>query len=448
MNVNYEKLDNVTGKLTVTLEEKDYADNVKKQLKELGRRHAEPGFRPGHVPAALIAKKYGTSVKYDVINKQVADAVFNYIKENNLHVLGQPVPTSDSEFDINNADFTFLFELGLAPEIDTHVNKDMHVPYYTIKVSDKMIDEQVAALRERFGRQVAGEEVEPKALVKGVITELDENGNDKVEGVVVENGILGPDHFVDADQKKLFEGKKVGESVVFNPAVASANNEVELSSMLNVDKADVENHKGDFRFDIKEIIVLRPAEMDQEFFDNAVGKDKAHNEEELRAAVKELIAASLANDSEYKFTIDAKKAVEDAVGEVELPVKILKNFLVNQGNGITPENVDEEFDKMKGQLVWDLIKDEIATKYEVKVTEDDMQNEAKGLVARQLMQYGAGMLNDEIINHYVGQLLSDDKNKESIFQNALARKVFEAIKANVTLDNKEVTTEEFQALIG
>ena len=301
MNVNFEKLGNVSGEITVTLEEKDYADKVKKQLKEIGKKHAEPGFRPGHVPAGLIAKKYGTAVKYDVVNKEVADAVFNYIKENNIQVLGQPVPESDNKFDIANADFTFKFKVGIAPEIDTHVNKDMHVPYYTIEVSEEMVNEQMEGLRQRFGRQVPGEETEPNAVIKGSLTELNEDGSVKEEGVFVENGILAPIHFKNDDQKKLFEAKHPGDSVVFNPAVACDSSEVELSSMLNIDKEDVENHKGDFRFDIKEIIVLKPAELDQEFFDNAVGKDKAHNEEEFRAALKELIALNLENDSNYQI---------------------------------------------------------------------------------------------------------------------------------------------------
>lgn len=183
MNVNFEKLGNVSGEITVTLEEKDYADKVKKQLKEIGKKHAEPGFRPGHVPAGLIAKKYGTAVKYDVVNKEVADAVFNYIKENNIQVLGQPVPESDNKFDIANADFTFKFKVGIAPEIDTHVNKDMHVPYYTIEVSEEMVNEQMEGLRQRFGRQVPGEETEPNAVIKGSLTELNEDGSVKEEGV-------------------------------------------------------------------------------------------------------------------------------------------------------------------------------------------------------------------------------------------------------------------------
>ncbi len=446
MNVNYEKLDNVNGELTVTLEEKDYADKVTRQLKEIGKKHAEPGFRPGHVPAGLIAKKYGTAVKYDVVNKEVADAVFNYIKENKIQVLGQPVPESDNNFDINNKDFTFKFKVGVAPEFDNHVNKDLHVPYYNIIVPDSMVEEQITALRRRFGRQEPGEEMEPDAVVKGTITELNEDGSVKEGGVVVENGIIAPVHFKNEDQKKLFEGKKVGDVVRFNPAATCDANPTEMSSMLNIDKADVDAHKGDFNFEIKEIIVLKPAEMNQEFFDNAVGKDKAHNEEVFRAAVKELIAMNFSNDSNYRFTIDAKEAVQNAVGRLELPEQILKDFLMRQNEAMKAENIDEEFDKLRPQLEWDLIRDNVAEKFGVKVSDEDVLDEARGVVARQLMQYGAAGLNEQIIERYAQEVVKEEKQREMLAQNALNRKVFEVIKENVTLDGKEVSVEDFQKL--
>lgn len=446
MNVNYEKLDNVNGELTVTLEEKDYADKVTRQLKEIGKKHAEPGFRPGHVPAGLIAKKYGTAVKYDVVNKEVADAVFNYIKENKIQVLGQPVPESDNNFDINNKDFTFKFKVGVAPEFDNHVNKDLHVPYYNIIVPDSMVEEQITALRRRFGRQEPGEEMEPDAVVKGTITELNEDGSVKEGGVVVENGIIAPVHFKNEDQKKLFEGKKVGDVVRFNPAATCDANPTEMSSMLNIDKADVDAHKGDFNFEINEIIVLKPAEMNQEFFDNAVGKDKAHNEEEFRAAVKELIAMNFSNDSNYRFTIDAKEAVQNAVGRLELPEQILKDFLMRQNEAMKAENIDEEFDKLRPQLEWDLIRDNVAEKFGVKVSEEDVLDEARGVVARQLMQYGAAGLNEQIIERYAQEVVKEEKQREMLAQNALNRKVFEVIKENVILDGKEVSVEDFQKL--
>ncbi len=446
MNVNYEKLDNVNGELTVTIEEKDYADKVSKQLKEIGKKHSEPGFRPGHVPAGLIAKKYGTAVKYDVVNKVVADAVYDYIRENKIHVLGQPIPESGNDFKIENTEFSFKFKVGVAPEFDNHVNKDLHVPYYKIEVSEETLNSQIEALRQRFARQEPSDVTEPNAVIKGCITELNEDGTVKENGVVMENGIISPAYFKSDDQKKLFEEKKVGDVVVFNPAATCDSNATEMSSMLNIDKADIDAHKGDFNFEIKEIIVAKPAELDQEFFDNALGKDKVHNEEEFRAEVKDLIALNYENDSNYRFTIDAKEAVTKAVGQLELPVEIIKDFLLRQNESLNPENIDEEFDKMREQLEWDLIRDSIAEQFKVQLTQEDMLDEARGVVTRQLMQYGPAALTDEIIDRYAQEVLKDEKNREMIGQNALSRKVFEAIKENVTLDNKDVTLEEFQKL--
>lgn len=446
MNVNFEKNGNVEGVLTITLEEKDYADKVKKQLKDISKTYTEKGFRPGHVPFGLIEKKFSSSVKYDVINKEVAETVYNYIKENNLPVLGQPVPEKNNDFKLENSDFTFKFNIGLAPEINPEINSSIHIPYYSIIVTDDMVNDQIEDLRKRFGHQVPGEETDSNCVIKGEIVELNEDGTPKEEGIIVENGIIAPVHFKDENQKKLFDNKKPGDTVVFNPAATCDSNPVELSSMLNINKEEIGAHKGDFSFKIKEIIVLKPADLDQEFFDNAVGKDKAHNEDELKAALKELLAINLGNDSNYRFTVDAKDVIEKSVGKLELPDQILKTFLVNQGNGITAENVDEEYEKMRGQLTWDLIRDKIAEKFNIKVDREDLLSEARGLVLRQLMQYGANNLNDQIINSYAENVLNDEKNHDMLTQNALSRKVFETIKANVTLDKKEVSVEEFQQL--
>lgn len=446
MKVNFEKLDNVNGEIVITLEEKDYEDKVKKQLKEIGKKYTEPGFRPGHVPEKKIEKKFGASVKYDVVNKAIADEVFDYIKENKLQVLGQPVPDKDNIFKDEEKDFTFKFKVGLAPEITDHVDKDMHIPYYEIQVSDEMIDEQVNSLRKRFGSQVPGDVTEPDAVIKGEITELNEDGTPKEGGIVVENGILAPIYFTDENQKKLFEGKHPGDVVVFNPSQTCNANPTEMSSMLNIDKNEVDAHKGDFNFKIKEIIVVKPAEMNQEFFDNAVGKDKAHNEEEFRNAIKELLALNLQNDSNYRFTIDATDVIEKAVGDVELPVEVLKDFLIRQNENITPENVDEEFNHLRKQLVWDLIKDEIIKHLDVKVTEEDLLNEARGVVFRQLSQYGPGAVTEQLINQYAPEVLKDERNRDMLVRNASSRKMFEKIKEVVTLDNKKVTVEEFRKL--
>ena len=446
MNVIYEKLDNVHGVITVTLEEKDYADKVSKQLKEIGKKHAEPGFRPGHVPAGLIAKKYGTSVKYDVVNKEIGEAVFNYIKENKLAVLGNPVAVADENFDIDNKDFTFTFKLGLAPEIDTHVNKDLHIPYYNIQVSDELVKKQDEALRRRFGKQESGEEVDGTALVKGVITELDAEGQPKAEGIVVEDGIVAPEYFKSEEQKNAFMGKKVGESLVFNPAATCDGSATELASMLHIDKDQTAEHHGDFRFDIKEIIVLKPAEHNEEFYNAVFGSDKVHNEEEYDKALRDIIADGLRRDSNYRFTLDAKDAIEKAVGDIVLPDEVLKLYLKQQNEALTDENVDEQYAAMLPQFRWELIRDAIARQLEVKVGEEDLRNLAMALAQQQFAQYGMASVPTDVLERYAGEILKDKRYHNQLVNQAVDIKLFDAIRQAVSADEKDVTVEEFNAL--
>ena len=446
MNVTINKIDAVNATITVSLEEKDYQNKVKKTLREINMTRPEPGFRPGKVPAGLIQKKYGKAVKYDVVNKEVTDALYNYIKDNEIQVLGNPMPATKEEFDLEAVDFTFTFNVGIAPEIDTHVNKDLTVPYYTIEVSDEMVERQNEMYRNRFGAQVPGETVEPNALVKGVITELNEEGNVKEGGILNENGIVSPQYFKNDDQRAAFMDKKLGDVVKFNPWVACGESVVELSSMLNIDKADAEEAKGEFNFEIKEIIVLRQAELNQEFFDNAVGKDKAHNEEEYKEALKAMIAQQLASDSNYRFSIDAKEAIEKAVGEIELPDAILKDYLMTQDEKFNAENIDEEYQKMRQDLVWQLIREAIAKQYQLKVEEQDILAVARMIAQSQFAQYGMTNLPDDVLDKYGRDIMNDPKSREHIVNQAVDMKLYHIIRENVTLEEKTVTVEQFNEL--
>ena len=446
MKVDYAKIDDVNGEITVTLEEKDYADKVKKQLKEIGKNHAEPGFRPGHVPAGLIQKKYGTAVKYDIINKEVGNAVFDYIKENKLHVLGNPVPQQGNDFDINANEFTLKFKVGIAPEFETKVNKDLTVPYYTIKVTEDMINNQAEQLTRRYGKQEPGEEVDATALVKGVITELDENGQPKEGGVVVESAIVAPQYFKSEEQRNLFLGKKVGDVVKFNPAATCDGNATEMSSMLNIDKGEVDSHKGDFNFDIKEIIVLKPAEYNQEFFDMVFGPDKVKSEEEFRAELKKALEEGLANDSDYRFTIDARKAIQNAIGELNLPTEILKDFLKSQNEALNDENIDEEYTRLLPELQWELEKEAIASELDIKVEEEDLMNTARRIAQSQFAQYGMNSVPADTLDRYASDILKDQKARNQIYNQTVDSKLFNGVRALVNLENKEVSVEEFNDL--
>ena len=446
MNVEFQKVDDVHGIITVTVGQADYADTVKKELKNIGKTHAEPGFRAGHVPAGVLEKKYGKSVKYDVVSKLVGQELYKYIEDNHLAVLGQPIPFKENDLDPNETDFTLKFNVGLAPVMDIKAYKEMHIPYYKIKISDEMIDEQDKQLRRRFGKQEPGETVDETALVKGVLRELDADGNDE-GGLVIENGIVAPQYFKDRAQAELFMGKHVGDKVVFNPWATCDGNPSEMSSMLNIDKKDVENYKGDFEMDIKEIIVLKPAELGEEYYKEVFGADgTVKDETSYRAAVKAMIENSLSGEENFRFTIDARNVIMDKVKDTKLPDDILKEYLIINNKDINESNVDEVYESSKGSLLWDLAKDTLMTQMGIEINEEDVKQTAKMMARQQFAQYGMANPPEEAIDRFADDILKDKKAIDRIRQNTVDMKFFTALREAVTVDEKEVTPEEFNAL--
>lgn len=445
MKIDYAQINDVTGELTMNIEESDYADKVKKQLKEIGKKRPEPGFRAGHVPAGILQKKYGQAVKYDVINDLVGESLFNYIKENDLNVLGNPIPDKGNAINEDSKEFTFKFKLGMAPKLEFVADKNLHVPYYNIAVTDEMIDRQDEALRRRFGKQEPGEEVDATALVKGVITELNEDGSVKDGGVVVENGIVAPQYFKSDEQRNLFIGKKVGDTLTFNPAATCESNPTELSSMLNLPKEEAEAHQGDFRFEIKEIIVLKPAELGEEYYKDVFG-DEVKDEAQYRDAVKKMIEASLKGDQNYRFTIDAENAVKQAVGDMQLPDDILKEFLVSRNEQLNEENIDKEYPEVRDQLVWDIEKNHLMKQLGVEVKEEDMLNTARIMARNQFAQYGMTNVPEDAVEHYASEILKDEKANAQVANQTADMKFFAALRDVVTLDEKNVSVDEFNAL--
>lgn len=447
MKIDFEKIDDVNGVVTVSIEQADYADDVKKEMKKIARTHAEPGFRAGHVPAGLLEKKYGKSVKYDVVSKAVGNALYKYIEDNHLPVLGQPIPYKDNDLNPDEHDYTLKFKVGLAPVLDLKADKDLQIPYYKITVTDEMVNEQDERLRSRFGKQEKGDEVDATALVKGVITELNPDGTVKEGGVVMENGIVAPQYFKSEDQKALFIGKHVGDKVVFNPWNTCDGNESELSSMLNIDKDQVPEHKGDFEFDIKEIIVLKPAELGEEYYKEVFGPDGSVTDEAgYRAAVKVMIENGLANEENYRFTIDAHDVILDKVKDAPLPDEVLEEYLIMNNQDIDENNVKEIYNGMKSSLLWDLAKESIMTQLGITLTDEDVKSTAKMLARQQFAQYGMANAPEEAIDRFADDILKDKKSIDRLRQSALDSKFFNALREAVTVDVKEVSVEGFNDL--
>lgn len=447
MNVTFDKQGNVNGVLSIAIKEEDYQSEVKKELNNIGRKHPVKGFRPGHVPAGLLKKMYGTEVLAQVVERQVGQALSKYIVDNKLDVLGEPMMTEDTKVDFTkDTEFEFKLELGIAPEFEIKLDKRVKIPYYTIEVSQDMVDKQNDAFKKRFGKQVPGEAVVEDALVKGEMVELNADGTEKEGGLKVEKTIFSPQYMKNDDEKAKFVGAKVGDMVVYNPFKATDGNVTELASLLNVDKEQA-NNESDFRFLINEILVNQDAEINQDFFDNVLGKDVAKNEEEYTAKLKEMIAAQLKNDSNYRFTIDAERVLRKKAGDLELPDEFLKKFLASRSKEEdAAKKVEENYEKTRSQIQWQLIKEKVARNYDVKVEQEDLLRLARFYAAQQFAQYGLSNLPDDVIEKYAHELLGKDDFRSDIQNRAFEDKVFAAIQNAVALDEKTVSVEEFNKL--
>ena len=447
MNVSIEKIDNVNGKITVSIEENDYKDKVTSELKRIGKTHTLPGFRKGYVTVDQLRRRFGKQVKSDVINQEVYEAVINYIRDNKLAILGEPLPVEVKEIDMNSVDYTFEYEIGLTPEINVDLKK-VTLPYYNIEVSKEMVDEQDANFRERFGNQVPGEEVDEKALVKGSIMELNEDGSvkDTEDAIQVVGGIIAPMYLKDKEEADKFIGKKLNDKVVFNPYKACEGDVTRLASMLNIDKEKAAEAKGDFEMSIAEIIVVKPAELNEEYYKNIFGPDKVKTEEEYFEAIKQMISAQISGNSEMLFHMQAEKQLVEEYGNFELPQEFLKKWLVRRNEGLTAENIDEEFEKMIPSLKWQLIKERIAAVAEVKIEEADVQNHVKAIARQQFAQYGMTNVEDDMLSDYAKRILEDKNSRSRIIEEAGDAKLFEAIKQTAKIEAKSVSVDEFKSI--
>ena len=449
MNVTLDKTSDIEGKFIVNVEEADYEQKVKDELKKIGREAHIPGFRQGHVPAGQIKARFGKQAKSQVLNDTVYEAVINYIRDNKLNVLGEPMPVEVKEVNLDDKDYTFEYEIGLAPVLDIKLDKDVKLPYYTIAVSDEMLAEQDKNLCQRLGSQVPGDEVDERAIVKGVLMQLNEDGtvNENPGAIQVVNGIVAPFYFKDKDEAAKFTGKKVDDKVVFNPWKSCEGNAAELSSMLNIDKNIAADVKSDFQFTISEIIVLKPAEHNQEFYDNVFGKDKVTDEEGYKKALTEMIARDLAGNSEQLFQADTEKYLMDKYGDMQFPVNFLKKWLVARNEELTAENIDKEFEAMLPSLKWQLIREKVSAELKVEIKEEDLLGYAKAIAYQQFAQYGITNMDDETIEQSAKRLLNDRDTRSRMVERLSDIKLMTAVKEAVTLDNKTVSLEEFRDLV-
>ena len=449
MDVTLEKTNDLEGYIVVRITESDYADRVKKELKEIGQTRQIPGFRKGHVDMATLRKRFGNDVKAHVLNEITADACLKYVEDNKLDLLGRPLPVADEAIDLVKTDYEFRFEVGFAPELNIDF-ANTTLPFYNIAVSEDMINEQDKNLRQQAGTQEPAQEYAERALVKGTIMQLNEDGTIKEgeDAIQVNDGILAPFLFKSEEEAKKFEGTKVGDKVVFNPFNTCEGNEAELASMLHIDRDKVENARGNFEISIAEFIVNKPAELGEEFYNKVFGADKVHNEEEYRKAIADMIAQALQPNSNSLFTRNAEDYLMETYGAgMPLPLAFLRKFMLRSNSEIKEEDIDGIVERNIPGIKWEIIENKAAEQLEVKISEDDVKAAARMFGMQQLQQYGMAHMADQMLDYFVENMLKDEQQRRQLVHTAFNNKLFQAIHNAVKLDEKTVSLDEFRTIV-
>ncbi len=442
MNISFEKTDNVNGVLTVSMEKADYQEKVEKTLKDYRRKANVPGFRPGMVPMGLIKRQFGVSVKAEEVNKLLGEKVYEYIRENKVEMLGEPMPKEDVAVDIEKDDnLTFAFDIAIAPEFTAQLTAKDKIDYYKITIDDKLINDQIDMYASRAGKYDKVEVFEGKDMLKGTLTELG------VENpLVVEDAVIMPDYIKNDDQKKLFEGSKVNDVVTINPSVAY-DSDVEISSLLKITKEDVANHKGEFTYQITEITRFKKAEVNQDLFDSVFGKDTVKSEEEFKQKIVEGLKTQLEVNSDYKFLQDVRAHMEKKVGKLEWPEALLKKIMLNNNKDKGEDFVEKNYEGSVKELGWHLIKEQLVKASDIKIDDKDVLETAKGAVRAQFAQYGMSNVPDELVENYAKEQISKKENVDSLVDRAIDLKLIDALKKLVKLNEKEITLDEFNKMM-
>lgn len=449
MNISLENIDKVSAVLSIKMEKADYADKVEKALKDLRRKASIPGFRPGQVPMGLLKKRFGKDITAEEVNKLLREKLYAYIKENNLDILGEPLPSEDRQQDIDfntMEEFSFAFDLALAPEFKAELSGEDTIDYYDIQVNDKMIDDQVKTYTQRAGNYDDVDSYEAKDMVKGLLAELDGNGNMKDGGVQVENAVLMPEYMKNDEQKAVFNGCKVNDVLVFNPYKAYDGHDVEIASLLEIKKENVPAMTSDFSFQVQEITRFKEAELNQELFDQVFEKGTVTSEEAFRNKIKETLAEQFAAESDYKFFLDVRAYLTNKVGKLEYPDAFLKRYMRVSNADKDEKFVEENYEKSIEELTWHLIKEKLVKAHGIKVEEEDLIATAKFITKIQFAQYGMVNMPEAMLDNYAKEMLKKQDKAETLVNRSIDNKLSAALKNVVKLNRKEISVEDFNKM--
>jgi trigger factor len=366
-------------------------------------------------------------------------------------MLGEPLPSEQQEqldFD-SDQPLVFKFDIAVAPEFVAELTDKDKVDYYNINVDDKLIDQQVEMYQNRGGQyeKVENYDAEQRDMLKGDLRELDADGNVKEGGIEVADAVLMPQYMKVDDQKKLFDGAKLGDIITWNPRKAYPESDVEVSSLLKIEKDQVADHTGDFTYQITEISRFTKAEVNQQLFDQVFGEGTVKDEKEFRQKISDMISLQFQSDADYKFLLDVRAYMEKKVGKLEFPEALLKRVMLQNNKDKGADFVEKNFDASIKELAWHLIKEQLVNAQGIKVEDDDLKAVAKEAARVQFAQYGMSNVPDEYLDNYAQEMLKKRESLDGLVDRAVDVKLTAALKQVVKLNKKSISLEEFQKLL-
>ncbi|MBT3384852.1 MAG: trigger factor [Prolixibacteraceae bacterium] len=449
MNITRENTSDINSAIKILIEKADYEKTVADALKEYRQKASIPGFRPGKVPAGLIKKRFGTAILVEEVNKILSKNLSDYLVEEKLNMLGEPLPNEDLQKTINwdtDENFEFVFDIAIAPEINIALDKSGEYDYYTISVSDKMIAEQVDLATSQMGQNVPDDEVKDDSSVRGDFVQLDENGEEVENGIQPNGVLLAVDMMKDDETKKSFVGKNINDLLVFDPVKAFENRH-EVGHMLNISHEEADELNSNFNFTITEILKFEKAELNEDLFKKLYGEETTiKTVEEFRNKIKEEIGANLVYSSEHKFALDTRKVLVEKT-KMELPEAFLKRWLIAVNKELTLEQIENDFDYFIKDLQWQLISSSIIKDHDLKVEPEETITFAKQLARAQYSQYGMYDITEEQLESFAKMILEKPEEKERIYKKLFEDKIMAIVKEKANIVEKEVSQEDFNEMM-
>ncbi len=449
MNVTFEKKDDLNGIISVNVSGNDYAPEIDKKLKDYQKRSNIPGFRPGMAPKSMIEKMFGTSVLLEAVNAAASKGLFDYIDEHKLNILGQPVLTDDSKIDelTKGSDYTFKFDVGLSPDFKINVSDKDHFTKYKVTIDDKMLDEEVARMRKRFGNLQDVETAGDNDMVYCSITELDDNGNTLEGGVHTDSTPILTSSIKNEAIRNEFVGAAKGKEFDVNVFDLFDNSETEISHALNIDKKTVADIHKNFRIVVKEIKRNEEAEINQMLFDKAYGEGVVTSEAEMRDRIRTELNGYFDGQAEHLFEhelIDSLVAKQN----ISLPDEFLKRWLIDRHpDKFNTDNVEHGYLHEAEYLRNHLFEEKILAENNVKIEEADIKQAAINYTKSMFGAYGNSGINDEMLESIVEPSLKKEDYRSRMINLAVSNKVREIVKSKITINTKEVNADDFVKLV-